>query len=99
MNLSLSKTLHASCLLFKFTSDNALYLIALRLWSINLVGITRLKKDIGGVETEITKISDKLANPNFLAKAPDDVVAENRRRLEAELLKLDGLRAALSRLN
>jgi valyl-tRNA synthetase len=59
----------------------------------------RLKKDIGGVETEITKISGKLANPNFLAKAPDDVVAENRRRLEAEQLKLDGLRAALSRLN
>jgi valyl-tRNA synthetase len=59
----------------------------------------RLKKDIGGVEAEIKKISGKLDNPNFLAKAPDDVVAENRRRLEGEQLKLDGLRAALSRLN
>ena len=35
----------------------------------------------------------------WLLKAPDDVVAENRRRLEDEQLKLDGLRAALSRLN
>ena len=59
----------------------------------------RLKKDIGGVEAEIKKISGKLENPNFIAKAPDDVVAENRRRLEDEQIKLDGLRAALSRLN
>ena len=59
----------------------------------------RLKKDIGGVEAELKKISGKLDNPNFLAKAPDHVVAENRRRLEGEQLKLDGLRAALSRLN
>jgi len=58
----------------------------------------RLKKDIGGVETEIKKISGKLDNPNFLAKAPDDVVAENRRRLEDEQVKLDGLTAALRRL-
>ena len=59
----------------------------------------RLKKDIGGVEAELKKISGKLDNPNFLAKAPDHVVAENRRRLEGEQLKLNGLRAALSRLN
>ena len=60
---------------------------------------TRLKKDICWVEAKLKKISGKLDNPNFLAKAPDDVVAENRRRLEGEQLKLDGLRAALSRLN
>ena len=59
----------------------------------------RLKKDIDGVESELKKISGKLANPNFLAKAPDHVVAENRRRLKDEQLKLDGLRAALRRLN
>ena len=59
----------------------------------------RLIKDIGGVEAEVKKISGKLDNPNFLAKAPDNVVAENRRRLEGEQLKLDGLRAALSRFN
>ena len=59
----------------------------------------RLKKDIGGVQAELKKIAGKLDNPNFLAKAPGDVVLENRRRLRDEQLKLDGLRAALSRLN
>jgi valyl-tRNA synthetase len=58
----------------------------------------RLKKDIGGVEAEIKKIASKLDNPNFLAKAPDEVVAENRRRLDDEQVKLDGLTAALRRL-
>ena len=58
----------------------------------------RLRKDIGGVEAEIKKISSKLDNPNFLAKAPDEVVAENRRRLDDEQAKLDGLTAALRRL-
>jgi valyl-tRNA synthetase len=58
----------------------------------------RLKKDIGGVEVEIKKIASKLDNPNFLAKAPDEVVAENRRRLDDEQVKLKGLAAALSRL-
>jgi valyl-tRNA synthetase len=58
----------------------------------------RLKKDIGGVEAEIKKIASKLENPNFLAKAPDEVVAENRRRLDDEQVKLDGLTAALRRL-
>jgi valyl-tRNA synthetase len=51
----------------------------------------RLKKDIGGVEAEIKKIASKLDNPNFLAKAPDEVVAENRRRLDDEQVKLNGL--------
>ena len=58
----------------------------------------RLKKDIGSIEAEIKKIAGKLDNPNFLAKAPDEVVAENRRRLDDEQVKLKGLAAALSRL-
>ena len=58
----------------------------------------RLKKEIAGVEAETKKISVKLNNPNFLEKAPRNVVDENRRRLENELAKMDALRAALSRL-
>ena len=58
----------------------------------------RLRKNIGGVEAEIKKISSKLGNPNFVAKAPDDVIAENRRRLDDEQIKLNGLTAALNRL-
>ena len=58
----------------------------------------RLKKEIGGVTAEIEKISRKLDNPGFIAKAPEDVVAENRRRLDEENTRLNGLTAALKRL-
>ena len=58
----------------------------------------RLNKEIGGVIAEIEKISRKLDNPGFIAKAPEDVVAENRRRLDEENTRLNGLTAALKRL-
>ena len=58
----------------------------------------RLKKEITAVSAEIEKIARKLDNPGFIAKAPDDVIVENRRRLEEENVKRDGLYVALSRL-
>ena len=58
----------------------------------------RLNKEIGGVTAEIEKISRKLDNPGFIAKAPEDVVAENRRRLDEENTRLNGLTVALKRL-
>ncbi len=45
----------------------------------------RLKKEIQKVETEIEKIKKKLSNENFLQKAPEDVVEEQKnRKAEAE---------------
>ena len=58
----------------------------------------RLEKAIAGVEGEITKISRKLDNPGFIAKAPEDVVTENRRRLDEEVTRRGALEAALARL-
>ena len=58
----------------------------------------RLTKEIGKVEGEIKKLSNKLNNDGFLAKAPKDVVAENRSRLNEEEARRDKLQAALSRL-
>ena len=58
----------------------------------------RLEKAIAGVTGEMEKISRKLDNPGFIAKAPDEVVAENRRRLEAETTRRGALEAALARL-
>ncbi len=55
----------------------------------------RLNKEIGGVIAEIEKISRKLDNPGFIAKAPEDVVTENRRRLDEENTRLNSLTAAL----
>ncbi|MCH1516119.1 MAG: valine--tRNA ligase [Alphaproteobacteria bacterium] len=59
----------------------------------------RLKKEIASCETEAGKIRGKLNNPNFVERAPEAVVAENNRRLEEEQSRLDGLKAALFRLD
>ena len=58
----------------------------------------RLEKAIAGVGSEIEKISRKLDNPGFIAKAPEEVVEENRRRLDEEQTRRDALEAALARL-
>ncbi|MGC6454598.1 MAG: valine--tRNA ligase [Candidatus Puniceispirillaceae bacterium] len=59
----------------------------------------RLEKAIVGVTGEMEKISRKLDNPGFIAKAPDEVVAENRRRLDEETTRRGALEAALARLD
>jgi valyl-tRNA synthetase len=58
----------------------------------------RLAKEVAGHDAEIGKIRKKLDNPDFLARAPDEVVEENRERVaEAEAAKAK-LSDALRRL-
>ena len=46
----------------------------------------RLDKDLAKAEKEIKGLAGRLANPNFAAKAPPEVVAECRANLaEAEM--------------
>ena len=52
----------------------------------------RLRKEIGRADGEIAKIDKKLSNRGFLAKAPPEVVEENRERRE----EADRARAKLS---
>jgi valyl-tRNA synthetase len=59
---------------------------------------TRLNKEIGALGGEVEKISRKLGNPDFVSRAPEEVVEENRERLaEAEAARAK-LQAALQRL-
>jgi valyl-tRNA synthetase len=59
----------------------------------------RLNKEIGKLQQEIEKIDARFANEQFMAKAPEEVVEENReRRAEAEAAA-DKLRLALRRLD
>jgi valyl-tRNA synthetase len=58
----------------------------------------RLEKAIAGVDDEISKIARKLDNPGFVAKAPVEVVEENRRRLDEENTRRGAIEAALARL-
>ena len=59
---------------------------------------SRLAKEIAKVDGEIAKIDKKLSNQGFLAKAPEEVVEENRERRTEEQERRDRLAAALSRL-
>ena len=59
----------------------------------------RLNKEIKAAEAEIMKLSRKLENEGFLAKAPEAVVEENRRRLAEDETRRNGLQAALKRLS
>ena len=59
----------------------------------------RLTKDIKAADGEIDKIAKKLNNQGFIAKAPEAVVEENRRRLAEEEARKAGLEAALKRVN
>ncbi|SDH49248.1 valine--tRNA ligase [Roseospirillum parvum] len=58
----------------------------------------RLGRDIAAQEKEMAKLDKKLGNPGFLAKAPPEVVAEQRERLDEATQTRDRLSAALARL-
>jgi len=58
----------------------------------------RLDKEMKSVEQEKRKLESKLGNPGFIAKAPEDVVEENRRRLAEETETLARLALARERL-
>ena len=59
---------------------------------------TRLQKERGKIASEADKTAKKLGNADFIARAPEEIVEENRDRLatmQAEIARLD---AALSRI-
>ncbi len=58
----------------------------------------RLQKEIGRADGEIAKIDKKLSNRGFIAKAPPDVVEENRERKEEAERARSKLAEALKRL-
>ena len=59
----------------------------------------RLKKAVGKAQKEIKGLEGKLQNQGFLAKAPEEVVEEQRHRLEAARSDHQRLAAALDRLS
>ncbi|MGL5115097.1 MAG: valine--tRNA ligase, partial [Beijerinckiaceae bacterium] len=58
----------------------------------------RLAKEIGKLDGDVMGIEKKLGNAEFIAKAPDEVVEENRERLTAARLRRERLGEALRRL-
>ncbi|TMQ04417.1 MAG: valine--tRNA ligase, partial [Deltaproteobacteria bacterium] len=60
---------------------------------------SRIAKDIGKAEKEISVLERKLGNADFLARAPEDVVAEQRARLAEEQSRRARLADALATLS
>ena len=58
----------------------------------------RLAKDIAALDSDIERTAKKLGNPDFVARAPEEVVEENRERLAAAEAGKAKLEAALARL-
>jgi valyl-tRNA synthetase len=58
----------------------------------------RLSKELDKLVADAKKTAQKLANADFVSRAPEEVVAENRERLEAAQSEIVRLQAALDRL-
>jgi len=58
----------------------------------------RLQKEIGRLAGEVAKIDAKLGNPQFTARAPQEVVEEQRERRDEASAARERLGAALARL-
>ena len=59
---------------------------------------TRLAKEVAAFAADIDRTAKKLANTDFVARAPEEVVEENRERLAAAEAGKAKLEAALARL-
>ncbi|MEM8813239.1 MAG: valine--tRNA ligase [Pseudomonadota bacterium] len=58
----------------------------------------RLQKELSKIDQDIRKIDAKLSNENFLSRAPEEVVEEQRERREDAVTRKTKLSEALSRL-
>ena len=58
----------------------------------------RLAKEVAALAADIDRTAKKLGNADFVARAPEEVVEENRERLAGSEAARNKLEAALQRL-
>jgi len=82
------------------SASNALGEIFLPLEGLIDIGAEkiRLTKEQEKIQTEITKVEEKLANPNFTQKVPAKVLDEHKQRLADWQAKLAQIKASLAAL-
>ena len=59
----------------------------------------RLAKELAAQRKEVAGVDAKLANPDFIARAPEEVVEDNRERRETAAARIVRIEAALARLD
>jgi valyl-tRNA synthetase len=59
----------------------------------------RVTKELEKIVAEISKVEQKLANPNFTQKVPPQVLQEHQQRLAEWQAKREQVKAALDALN
>ncbi|MCJ2066822.1 valine--tRNA ligase [Methylobacterium sp. J-088] len=61
--------------------------------------VARLRKEQAKAQGEIKKVDAKLGNADFVARAPEDIIEENRERRETQAALLAKIEEALARLS
>ncbi len=59
----------------------------------------RLQKEIQKLEKDIKQIDGKLANENFVSKAPEEVIEEQKHRKQEAQIVIEKLNSALDQLD
>ncbi len=60
--------------------------------------LARLEKEMGKLKQDLERIEKKLQNPNFVDKAPEEVVGKEKERLAASRRALDNLAAQAEKI-
>src|SRR5690606_15416060 len=86
--------------------ESAQFVVGDATYALPLAGVidlatekARLEKEVGKLDGEITGIDKKLGNEQFVAKAPEEVIEEQKSRREAAVDRRAKILEALKRLS
>ncbi len=86
--------------------ESAQFVVGEATWALPLAGFidisaekSRLEKEVGKLDAEIAQIDKKLGNEQFVAKAPEEVIEEQKTRREAAIERRHYIVEALKRLS
>ncbi|MGB3337117.1 MAG: valine--tRNA ligase [Devosia sp.] len=86
--------------------ESAQFVVGEATWALPLAGVidisaekVRLEKEVGKLDGEVSQIDKKLGNEQFVAKAPEEVIEEQKARREAAIERRHHIVEALKRLS
>jgi valyl-tRNA synthetase len=86
--------------------ESAQFVVGEATWALPLAGVidiaaekVRLEKEVTKLDAEVSQIDKKLSNEQFVAKAPEEVIDEQKARREAAIERRHHIVEALKRLS